>query len=96
MNANETTSLTIKQYLPNKAHKYGVKIFKVCGNRVYTWDFKIYEGTLRKNRKNLPIQVTKAKLKKGEIIAKESQDGILVLNWKDNRNVLILSTKQRN
>lgn len=140
--------LIIRQYLPNKAHKYGVKMFKLCCNRGYTWNFKIYEGkerdvsgavptnvvlklsenllgagrtivtdnyytsielaktlldqethllgTLRKNRKNLPEEVTKAKLKKGEVVAKESNEGILVLNWKDKRNVLMLSTKHGN
>lgn len=50
-------------------------------------------GTLRKNRKGLPKKVIQQKLQKGEMIALENDDGILVLKWKDKRDVLALSTK---
>lgn len=50
-------------------------------------------GTLRKNRKHFPKVVVSTKLKKGQFIAKESEDGITVLRWKDKRDVLVLSTK---
>lgn len=33
------------------------------------------------------------KLKKGEYIAKENEDGITTMKWKDKRDVLVLSTK---
>ena len=36
-------------------------------------------GTLKANKKNVPKEVLKAKLKRGEMIAKEDQDGIVVL-----------------
>ncbi|KAK9695310.1 Transposase IS4 [Popillia japonica] len=49
-------------------------------------------GTLRRNRKGLPVEVVSAKLKKGEIIARE-KNGIVVLKWKDKRDVLMLTTK---
>lgn len=50
-------------------------------------------GTLRKNRRHFPKVVVSTKLKKGQFIAKESEDGITVLRWKDKRDVLVLSTK---
>ena len=50
-------------------------------------------GTLRKNRKGLPKDVVTSKLKKGESIAKESEEGMLVLKWKDKHDVMALSTK---
>lgn len=50
-------------------------------------------GTIRKNRKGLPKEVVNKKLKKGEVAAMENKDGITVLKWKDQRDVLILSTK---
>ncbi|CAH1982587.1 unnamed protein product [Acanthoscelides obtectus] len=35
-------------------------------------------------------------MKRGEIISKENIKGITVLNWKDKRNVIMLSTKHTN
>ncbi|CAK1581722.1 unnamed protein product [Parnassius mnemosyne] len=50
-------------------------------------------GTLRLNRKHLPKDLVTQKLKKGEIIAKETTDGkIGVTKWKDKRVVTTLST----
>lgn len=137
--------LIFRQYLKNKRHRYGVKIFKLCVEGGYTLQYKIYSGkekeptkdvsakvvmelmepylnfgrtvytdnwytsvplaktlgenkthlvgTLRKNRKGIPKEVVTAKLKKGEIMAKKNEDNIVVLKWKDKRDVLMLSTK---
>jgi hypothetical protein len=49
-------------------------------------------GTVRCNRKNMPIDFLKYKLKKGECITR-SCNGILALKWKDKRDVHFLSTK---
>ena len=48
-------------------------------------------GTVRKNRRHLPPEVVHANLKKGEIAAKQN-DCMTVLKWKDQRDVLVLST----
>lgn len=48
-------------------------------------------GTCRKNKKFLPKEVTLKKLKRGNLIAKYNC-GIMVLKWKDKRDVLMLST----
>lgn len=50
-------------------------------------------GTLRTNRKGSPSEAINTKLKRGEIIAKENNQGITVLKWKDKRDILVLSTK---
>lgn len=136
--------LKFKQYIPGKAHKYGVKLFKICEKNGYTHDLQVYAGknqvdgkglalrvvmelirpylnvgrtvvtdnfytsmplarellknnthlvgTLRTNRVKLP-EVLKTKLKKGQIIGKESTDGIVVAKWHDKRDVAMLSTK---
>ena len=34
-----------------------------------------------------------AKLKRGEMVAKEDQDGVVILKWKDSHEVRILTTK---
>lgn len=36
--------LLFKQYIPNKTHKYGVKVFKLCNNIGYTLQMSIYAG----------------------------------------------------
>lgn len=50
-------------------------------------------GKLRTNRKGNPTEVINTTLKRGEIIAKENNQGITVLKWKDKRDILVLSTK---
>ncbi|KAL6418730.1 hypothetical protein ACFW04_011833 [Cataglyphis niger] len=50
-------------------------------------------GTFRTNRKGNSSEVINTKLKRGEIITKENNQGITVLKWKDKRDILILSTK---
>lgn len=50
-------------------------------------------GTIRKNRKHLPKDVVNAKLKRGQFVAKESDEGITVMKRKDKRDVFLLSTK---
>ncbi|KAK9753530.1 Transposase IS4 [Popillia japonica] len=47
---------------------------------------------VRRNRKNNPKDVECQKLKKGEIYAKESNTGVVVLKWHDKRDMLCLST----
>lgn len=139
--------LIFRQYIPNKAHKYGIKLFKLCSTEGYTWASKIYSGksevyskkvglgrsiceellrdllnqgrtlfvdnfypsyelglsflrqnthvvgTLRANKKHMPKEVFDAKLEKGQVIYREDQNGIVVLKWRDTRDVRILSTK---
>lgn len=49
-------------------------------------------GTIRKNRKGLPKCIVTEKLKKGELVGKENDQGIIVMKWKDQRDVFALST----
>ena len=48
-------------------------------------------GTVRLNRRGIPVEVRQAKLKKGEI-ASFHDDMLLTLKWKDKRDVTLLST----
>lgn len=50
-------------------------------------------GTLRKKRKLNPPDVVTKKLKKGEKIARKNGNGVVVLKWKDKRDILMISTK---
>lgn len=49
--------------------------------------------TLKNNKKFMPKTILHHKLRRGEIISKEDDNGIVVLKWKDTQDVRILSTK---
>lgn len=139
--------LIFRQYIPNKAHKYGIKLFKLCSIDGYTWALEVYAGksasgqreiglasnvclrlcqkllyqgrtlyvdnfytsyelartmleklthvvgTVRANKKNMPTEVLQAKLKRGEMVSREDENGIVILKWRDTRDVRLLSTK---
>jgi len=50
-------------------------------------------GTLRANRRGNPPDVIGKKLKKGELIAQQSNSNIVVLKWRDKRDIHIITTK---
>lgn len=50
-------------------------------------------GTLRANKKHFPKEVMVAPIKKGEVVAREDPNGIVVLKWKDKRDVRMRSMK---
>lgn len=135
----------IRQYLPGKSHKYGIKLYKLCSVDGYTWNFIVHTGqsieiqglnatesltvklsekllnngatifadnyycsavlaefllnkktylcgTIRANRKYLCKEVMQAKLKKKEMKCQENIHGVKLYNWKDKRNVHMIST----
>ncbi|CAK9832658.1 PiggyBac transposable element-derived protein 4 [Anthophora retusa] len=140
--------IVFRQYIKQKRHKYGIKLFKLCSGSGYTLAFKIYcgkkidrekttptnvvlslcknifgkghtictdnwytsielakklvaqnthlVGTIRSNRRGIPKDLLSKKLMRYEYIAKESNDGLTILKWKDKRDVLLLSTKHSN
>ena len=50
-------------------------------------------GTIRKNRKFIPPAVKGKKLERGEQYFQQNNNGILLLKWKDKRDIFMLSTK---
>ena len=136
--------LSIRQYLPLKASKFGIKTFELCESRKgYLWSFLVYRskntalqsnlitpvtpkiatvalelleslfgrghtlwldnffnsselarklkiehstdcvGTVKLNRKDVPMEVKDKKLEKGEIIARHL-GSVTILKWEDN------------
>jgi len=50
--------LKFKQYIPGKAHKYGIKLFKLCGTDGYTYyNVQIYAGKTETEGKGLGCRV---------------------------------------
>lgn len=143
-----TGRLLFKQFIKNKRHRYGIKLFKLCIPPNFTIAIKIYAGresvpdtnistkivlelaepyldfgrtivvdnwyisielaerlgqrttyltgTLRTNRKSNPKEVVSSKLKKGETFSLRNSNNVMVLKWKDKRDLLICSTKDTN
>lgn len=138
--------LFFRQYIPNKRHKYGIKIYELCTPDGFLLNMLIYTGkgtvtnekghafavvaelmknylqkghslyidnfysstdlgeyllnngtnvcgTLRSNRKRNPLFVVRKKLKPGEICWRRNRKNVIVLKWKDKRDVLMISTK---
>lgn len=50
-------------------------------------------GTLRRKRRGNAAEVEKAKLQRGQVVAKQSNTDVVVLKWKDKRDVMMISTK---
>lgn len=50
-------------------------------------------GILRANRKGNPREVISKKLKRGEYIGRENNKDIIIMKWKDKRDILLLSIK---
>ena len=49
-------------------------------------------GTIRANRKGLPQEIIKTRLKKGETIGLENRHVVQIVKWRSNRDVITLST----
>nr|CAI5844778.1 unnamed protein product [Callosobruchus analis] len=69
--------LLIKQYIPNKTHKYGVKLFKLCSDNGYTWNIRIYGGKERQEGNasvptNVVLQLSKDLLDTGRTIVADN------------------------
>lgn len=53
-------------------------------------------GTLKSNRKSNPTEMIKNKLKKGEVCLLRSNTNVMILKWRDKRELLMCSTKTIN
>ncbi|KAG8236241.1 hypothetical protein J437_LFUL010994 [Ladona fulva] len=49
--------LIMKQYIPQKRHKYGVKLYKLCFDKGYMWNMKNYAGKDRDSGRSAPTAV---------------------------------------
>lgn len=49
--------LSFLQYIKNKRHKFGVKLFKLCVEGGYTYDFRIYCGQEKRGPENVATSV---------------------------------------
>jgi hypothetical protein len=49
--------LLFKQYIPNKRHKFGIKLFKICLDGGYTYDFRVYCGQSKQKETSVAINI---------------------------------------
>lgn len=65
--------LFFKQYLPNKTHKYGVKVFKLCNPIGYTLQMSVYAGKTAESSgsglaERIVLQLAEKYLNKGRVL----------------------------
>lgn len=49
--------LSFLQYISNKKHKFGIKLFKLCLSGGYTYDFKVYCGKSKDENVSVPTKI---------------------------------------
>jgi hypothetical protein len=86
--ASETVVMELLKSILNKGHTLYIGNWYSSPKLFLTFDKNRINvlGTVRCNRRNIPGHFVEAKLKMGKCIAK-SCNGILVLKWKDKRDV---------
>ena len=50
--------LTFRQYIPNKTHRCGVTLFKLCSLAGYTWSVKVYSGKSSAGKREIGLSKT--------------------------------------
>lgn len=93
--------LIMKQYIPSKAHKYGVKAFKLCCSRGYTWKILLYAGQEKVEGMSVPTNVVLSLandlLGAGRIIVTDNYYTSLELaNFLLERQTHLIGTLRRN
>ncbi|KAL4152744.1 hypothetical protein QTP88_000577 [Uroleucon formosanum] len=89
--------ISFRVYMKNKPQKYGMKLYILSDPETgYTLNFEIYSGKEQQDNsicalKNLPKDLIKQKLLKGEITFARCGPQMF-LKWKDTRAVLVMST----
>lgn len=82
--------IVFRQYLKNKRHKYGTKIFKLCFGYGYTYNCSFYAGKIHEKEKTAPVNVvmklSEKLLDKGHTICTDNWYTLRTLrsNRKDN------------
>jgi len=47
--------LKFKQFFPGRAHKYGVKLFRLCGVSRYTYNIEMYARKIQTDGRGLKL-----------------------------------------
>lgn len=71
--------LVFRQYNPQKRHKYGMKLFKLCCNNGYTWNISVYAGKEKTTENSLAVS-TKIVLKMAKDLLKSGRICVID-NW---------------
>jgi hypothetical protein len=64
--------LIFRQYIPNKRHRYGIKVFKLCTDKGYTYNLSVYCGKSKEKDKDVSetvvMDLTKGLLDNGRTL----------------------------
>ncbi|CAD1480567.1 unnamed protein product, partial [Heterotrigona itama] len=95
--------IIFRQYMKQKRHRCGIKIFKLSCGLGYTYSFRVYSGktfdAMNTTPTNTVMNLCEDIFHKGHTLCTDncaitlSKDGITILKWREKRDVLLLSTK---
>ncbi|KAL0868269.1 hypothetical protein ABMA27_007800 [Loxostege sticticalis] len=92
---NKVVAKLLKHYLNTGRHVYMDNFYNSVGLADFLLRYKTHvTGTLRVKRKRNPSIVCTSKLRRGGSIFMYNRAGSCVCKWKDQRDVLMISTKQ--
>lgn len=74
--------MIFRQYIPNKRHRYGIKVFKLCTDKGYTYNLSVYCGKSKEKDKDVSemvvMDLTKGLLDNGRTLY---TDNYYVFHW---------------
>ena len=76
--------VAIRQNLPGKSHKSGLKLYKICTPEAYTWNFQVYAGKTNNvdglnATESLTVSLPKSALNLGSTIYSDNYHTSVVL-----------------
>ncbi|KAJ8877229.1 hypothetical protein PR048_021683 [Dryococelus australis] len=93
--------LAIKQYIPNKSSKCGIKLFELCSAHGYTWNISVYCGKERDPSGAVPTKIV-MKLSEGlldagrTIVTDNYYSSLQLANCLLDRKTHVLGTLRKN
>ncbi|CAH2084240.1 unnamed protein product [Euphydryas editha] len=90
--------LLFKQYIPSKAQKYGLKIYKLCSVEGYVWSYEIYDGQSKKIEGldlsgSIVVRLAQELLNEGRLIVTDIYyTSLLLADYLKDRNTDLLGT----
>lgn len=94
--------LAFRTYNPAKSSPYGIKIYKLCSEKSYTWSYEIYSGhtdTIESLDKpgSVVVKLSQGLLNEGRVIVADNYyTSVSLATYLKNKNTDLLGTLRKN